>query len=176
MTLAFPQNKMDIRALESVQRRATKLAHGLNNAPYQDCLGSLRLPTLTYQRYRGDAMMAHKIFKSGHLNQIFTPSLANNSRGHSLKLHLPECWRREQHGFFSIQEFPSGIAYLSQPSKLRLPTPSRLESPGSGRGLSGGWTGKLSQHNYITHHQKEPTGGSTTLSCWQMQFKVYKRL
>ena len=48
LTLAFPQNKMDTKALESVQRRATKLVRGLNNVPYQDCLGSLRLPTLTY--------------------------------------------------------------------------------------------------------------------------------
>ena len=103
LTLAFPQNKMDTRALESVQRRATKLVHGLNNVPYQDRLGSLRLPTLTYRRYRGDVIMARKIFKSGHLNQIFTPSLANNSRGHSLKLHLPGCRRRERRGFFSIR-------------------------------------------------------------------------
>ena len=102
LTLAFPQNKMDTRALESVQRRASKLICGLNNAPYQDRLRSLRLPTLTYQRYRGDVIMAHKILKSCNLNQIFTPSLANNSRGHSLKLHLPGCRRREQCGFFSI--------------------------------------------------------------------------
>ena len=67
---------------------------------------------------------------------------------------------------------PSGIAYPSLPSKLRLPTPSSLESTGTGRGLSGGWTGKLSQHNYITHHQPRTTGGATTLSCWQMRFKV----
>ena len=106
LTLAFPQNKMDTRALESVQRRATKLVRGLNNVPYQDRLGSLRLPTLTYRRYRGDVIMARKIFKSGHLNQIFTPSLANNSRGHSLKLHLPGCRRRERRGFFSIRVVP----------------------------------------------------------------------
>ena len=51
-TLAFPKNKLDTRAIESVQRRVTKLVCGLINALYQDCLGSLRLPTLTYQRYR----------------------------------------------------------------------------------------------------------------------------
>ena len=50
LTLAFPQNKMDTRALESVQQRAAKLVCGLNNVPYQDCLGSLRLTTLTYRR------------------------------------------------------------------------------------------------------------------------------
>ena len=52
--------------------------------------------------------MAREFFKSSHLNQIFTPppSLANNSRGHSLKLHLPGCWRRERRGFFSIQVVP----------------------------------------------------------------------
>ena len=48
LSLAFPQNKMDTRALESVQRRATKLVCGLNNVPYQDHLRSLRLPTLTF--------------------------------------------------------------------------------------------------------------------------------
>ena len=106
LTLAFPQNKMDTIALESVQRRATELVRGFNNVPYQGRLVSLRLPTVTYRRCRGDVIMARKILKSGHLNQIFTPSLANNSRGHSLKLHLPGCRRRERRGFFSIRLVP----------------------------------------------------------------------
>ena len=84
--------------------------------------------------------MEHKIFKSGHLKQIFTPSLANNSRGHSLKLHLSGFWRREQH----VTPFPFSVVPLcnslnpSLPSKLRLPTPSRLELTETGRGLSKG--------------------------------------
>ena len=47
----------DIRALESVQRRATRLVLMLKDKSYYDCLVSLNLPSLHYQRKRMDMHM-----------------------------------------------------------------------------------------------------------------------
>jgi len=71
-------------------------------------------------------IIACKIFKPSHLNQIFTPSLANNSRGHSLKLHLPGCRRRERRGFFSIQVVPLWNS-LSE-STIKAETPNSFKA------------------------------------------------
>ena len=42
--------------IESVKKRATKLIPKLKNVPYNDRLKILKLPTLTYRRYRGDVI------------------------------------------------------------------------------------------------------------------------
>ena len=51
----------DIRGLEKVQRRATKLIPTLRNLPYPERLQSLNLPSLSYRRNRMDLIMAYKI-------------------------------------------------------------------------------------------------------------------
>ena len=47
-----PSLVKDIRSLESVQRRATKLVQSLRNLSYKERLMALNLPTLTYRRKR----------------------------------------------------------------------------------------------------------------------------
>ena len=51
----------DIRGLENVQRRATKLISTLRNLSYPERLQSLNLPSLSYRRSRMDLIMANKI-------------------------------------------------------------------------------------------------------------------
>ena len=120
--------------------------------------------------------MARKIFKSGHLNQIFTPLWLTIQEVTVLSFTCLDVGEGNDMVSFPFGWSPSGIAYPSLPSKLRLPTPSRLESTGTGRGPSGGWTGKLSQHNYITHHQQELQEDLPPyLAISQMQFKVILR-
>ena len=46
--------KKYIIAMENVQRRATNLVPGLNDLGYEDRLGRLDMPTLSYRRHRGD--------------------------------------------------------------------------------------------------------------------------
>ena len=49
-----PYKLGDIKEIEKVQKRATKLIIKLKNKPYRDRLFHLNLPTLKYRRLRGD--------------------------------------------------------------------------------------------------------------------------
>ena len=53
--------KEDIKAIERVQKRATKFVPKLKNLPYIDRLQALNLPLLSYRRKRGDMIMYYKI-------------------------------------------------------------------------------------------------------------------
>ena len=56
-----PYLKKHITATENVQRRATRLVPGLSKLSYEERLRRLRLPTLSYRRYRGDMIEVFKI-------------------------------------------------------------------------------------------------------------------
>jgi ribonuclease P/MRP protein subunit RPP40 len=58
-----PHKKNDrfIAELERVQRRATKLVHGLSKLKYSERLKRCGLPTLKYRRHRGDMIETYKI-------------------------------------------------------------------------------------------------------------------
>ena len=49
-----PHLKKHIKAIENVQRRASKAVPGLKDLSYEARLRAMRLPTLAYRRYRGD--------------------------------------------------------------------------------------------------------------------------
>ena len=79
----------DIRNLEAVQRRATKMVPTLSMLPYPDRLRKLKLPTLNFRRQRGDAIEAYKIL-TGRYDiepaKFFEPTEETRTRGHSRKL------------------------------------------------------------------------------------------
>ena len=52
----------DKKAVESVQRRATKLIPELREKTYEERLRALDLPSLEYRRKRGDMIQCYKIF------------------------------------------------------------------------------------------------------------------
>lgn len=56
-----PHHKKDIKALEKVQRRATKLVPSLKKLVYSDRLAKLGLTTLKERRNRGDLIQFFKI-------------------------------------------------------------------------------------------------------------------
>ena len=57
-----PHLQKDINAIESVQRRATKLVNGMNGLDYPERLEKLNLPTLAFRRRRGDMIELYKHF------------------------------------------------------------------------------------------------------------------
>lgn len=106
MTLASPQYKMDIKALKSVQRWATKLISALQDKPYEEQLVSLKLPNLDYWRKRGDAITTSKLIENDLSSQVFSSSHVIITRGHTKKLQVPYCHQHECKHFFSVCAVP----------------------------------------------------------------------
>ena len=95
-----PTLKMDITSLERVQRRATRLVPELKSLSYAERLQHLKLPSLQYRHLRTDLILIYKLshnFLSLDFNtyctkctnqSMLTPSLSQNTRGHSLKYQI----------------------------------------------------------------------------------------
>ena len=83
-----PFYKGDIKLVEKIQRRSTKMIDELKSLPYVDRLRSLNLPSLQYRRRRSDLIFAHKIF-NGQVKvkpeKIFTMA-TRTIRGHPFRL------------------------------------------------------------------------------------------
>ena len=60
-TLRSPYKKGDIKAIEKVQKKATKLVISLKKLPYKERILQLNLHTLKYRRLRGDMIEVYKI-------------------------------------------------------------------------------------------------------------------
>ena len=78
----------DIKAVEKVQRNATKMVPGLGNMSYTDRLHHLKLPSLTHCRRRGDMIYTYKILsgKMDDRRDDFFKISNLATRGHNLKL------------------------------------------------------------------------------------------
>lgn len=99
-----PYLQKDITCLEKIQRRATKMVHGLRNMAYDDRLEILGLLSLEKRRLRGDLIEVFKILTDREYidkHQFFTPSLSSHLRGHSLKLLKSRSSRQVRQNFFS---------------------------------------------------------------------------
>jgi len=66
----YPYRQKLIDDLEKVQRRATKFVISLKKLSYSERLKNLKLPTLTYCRYRGDMIEVYKIISGKYDNNI----------------------------------------------------------------------------------------------------------
>ncbi len=84
-----PYLKKDIRRVESIQRRSTKLVQNIRHLEYEDRLKSLGIPTLEYRRKRSDLIQVYKALHGlddMKWQDMFTLS-TTHTRGHSLKLY-----------------------------------------------------------------------------------------
>ena len=84
-----PYKQGDIKELEKIQKRATKLVINLKKIPYKDRLMHLKLPTLKYRRLRGDMIevfkITHNIYDSEVSLELRYYS-KSNTRGNKYKL------------------------------------------------------------------------------------------
>ena len=83
-----PHFKGDIKAVESIQKRATKLVKTLKDVPYENRLRSLNIPSLVHRRRRGDMIftykISHDVFDINNESVFISPSQA--TRGHAHKI------------------------------------------------------------------------------------------
>ena len=90
-TVWSPRYITDIKAVERVQKRATKMITSLRQQPYIDRLRTLKLPSLEYRRRRGDMIQVYKImYQKDRIDpDTFFQLAESTTRGHELKLNKP---------------------------------------------------------------------------------------
>ena len=79
----------DLRLVEGVQRRATKLIPRLHELPYEERLKELKLPSMEYRRKRGDMIQCFKIMNGLvrlDVIKIFKRIPTSNTRGHQQRI------------------------------------------------------------------------------------------
>ena len=86
-----PHWKKDIKAIESVQRRATKLIPTINRLEYTERLKKLNLTTLETRRLRGDLIQMFKIVKGfdevNWFNNVVFKNIGSDSTAPQLRSH-----------------------------------------------------------------------------------------
>ena len=90
------------KAIENVQRRATRMIPTLRNLNYTERLRNLGLPSLEYRRERADMFQVFKIMNK--INQpsrpIITLSENNRTRGNEYKLYKKRSKTELRKNFF----------------------------------------------------------------------------
>ena len=83
-----PFYKGDIKAVEKIQRRSTKLVPNIRNLPYEERLKKLNLSSLTHRRRCGDMITTYKQV-TGRINlnkEYFFKAPHSTMRGHKYKI------------------------------------------------------------------------------------------
>ena len=104
--VAFPRFAKDVKLLESVQRRATKLVPQLRELPYTERLKALDLSSLEYRRQQRDLIEAYK-FMQGKYKVPSPPLKVDTSyrvtRGHDLRVSKQRCQKNIRQDFFALR-------------------------------------------------------------------------
>ena len=99
-----PYTAQDIKIIERVQRRATKLVKSIKNLSYEDRLRKLKMPRIEERLRRGDLIETYKIL-TGKENvrheQFFDVEHKDRTRGHQLKLKKRRVKHASRLKFFS---------------------------------------------------------------------------
>ncbi len=99
-----PQFMMDVKEVEKVQRRVTKMVPIYKDLPYEERLKVLKMPSLQYRRKRGDMIQVFKIVR--RIDRLdpadffeFPPYPA--TRGHRAKIYKQRCRLKVRENAFS---------------------------------------------------------------------------
>ena len=99
-----PYLEKDIKRIEEVQERTTKIIPGFKFSTYEQRLKKLDLSTLQQRRKRGDLIEAYKIITGKEKIDpgiLCTPSHTKNLRGNRYKLFKKTCNLQLRESFFS---------------------------------------------------------------------------
>ena len=162
VTVWSPYRIGDIDAVESVQRRATRILPELRGLDYEARLRSLKLPTLTYRRLRGDVINVYKyihgIYRLPLADNMFEMAQYGATRGHSFKLYKHQSRLNLRKHFFSQRVVD---VWNSLPDDVvTAPSLNMLK-----RRLDYHWRNETFLYNYkapVTH--AHATGRANTLS------------
>ena len=162
VTIWSPYRIGDIDAVENVQRRATRILPELRGLDYEARLRSLKLPTLTYRRLRGDVINVYKyihgIYRLPLADNMFEMAQYGATRGHSFKLYKHQSRLNLRKHFFSQRVVD---VWNSLPDDVvTAPSLNMLK-----RRLDYHWRNETFLYNYkapVTH--AHATGRANTLS------------
>jgi hypothetical protein len=109
-----PYLERDIKEMESVQIRATKMLPETKNLNYEQRLRLLKLPTLVYRRVRGDVIEMYKML-NGMYDEEVLPELkmrrdhvagGRANRGHTKQLFITRSKKEVRAKFFTQRVAP----------------------------------------------------------------------
>ena len=95
----------DLKLLEGLQRRWTRVISAMENVSYTDSLKPLDLFSLQGSLLRADMILLWKIFQGLSpikLNMLFQAAPLTSTRGHPFKIFLPQARLEVRKIFFSI--------------------------------------------------------------------------
>ena len=103
-TIWGPFYEGDIKMVESIQRRATKMITGLHDKPYEERLKELKLPSLVYRRRRGDMIQMYKVINGLvriNVGDLFTSAKVSHTRGHPQRVYKTRAIKLQRRNSFS---------------------------------------------------------------------------
>ena len=101
-----PFNRADQKAVERVQRRATRLISSIRHHVYPTRLRLLELPSLYYRRRRGAMIHVYQMLTGGAdvvASEMLTLQKGGSTRGHPLKLCKPHAACRARQNSFAVR-------------------------------------------------------------------------
>lgn len=137
-----PMLTKDIKSIENVQRRATKLVPGIKDLSYPERLKALGLPTMEYRRLRSDMVQTYKLINKmdnikdgflkinqtrmtrGHTLKLEKTRYRTNLRGHSFKLRVVNNWNSLSD---QVVNAPSLFSFKSRLNKYWRAHPNKFE-------------------------------------------------
>ncbi len=82
-----PYYKKDIKVIENVQRRGSKMVPELKDLGYEERLKRLSLPSLVYRRFRGDMIETYKYIHGYYdVKSVLNMNTYGKTKGHNLKI------------------------------------------------------------------------------------------